>query len=578
MPGASADACAESQNRTGDTAIFSRVLYQLSYLGPIDILPAGGITVKPSGFSGGPWPWECLKHARAEPGECRGLRNAQSPACAESLPAGVLVTGRIGTGRMGRPGAVGLTGKAGTRGAGEIQGGSMTEEVLEQTLREAKDTRQVVIERGALSQTHAVLQRWFGDQAAFLVADANTLEAAGKAVEQDLTDHGRALAGWHVFSGKPRLHPNIEHVDELVHLMAPHQAVPLAIGSGVINDLTKLAAHRLGRPYAVVATAASMDGYTAFAAAITHQGVKKVDTCPAPRVLVADLDILAAAPAGMSASGYADLLGKYTAIADWQIAHDLGIESIEPVSWRLMRDGLPEWTSDPEGIGRSDPAALRRLVEGLVMAGLAMQISNSTRPASGSEHLFSHLWEMQGLQHQAEPVSHGFQVGLGTLAVTALLDWFRDREMTGIPVDRLVAAWPSRQVAESEVRASHPAGAQADQAADETLAKYLSAEELANRLRRVQACWPGLLAALTAWCLPATEIRRRLAAAGCPTTPEAISLTRQRLREAYTLARQVRKRYTVLDLAIETGTMQPALHDLFGSTGFWGSGLPATHA
>jgi hypothetical protein len=72
MPGASADACAESQNRTGDTAIFSRVLYQLSYLGPIDILPAGGITVKPSGFSGGSWPWECLKHARADPGECRG--------------------------------------------------------------------------------------------------------------------------------------------------------------------------------------------------------------------------------------------------------------------------------------------------------------------------------------------------------------------------------------------------------------------------------------------------------------------------------------------------------------------------
>ncbi len=100
----------------------------------------------------------------------------------------------------------------------------------------------------------------------------------------------------------------------------------------------------------------------------------------------------------MAASGYGDLLGKVIAGADWMIAGALGIETIEPTAWEHSQYGLRDWTADPEALRRREPGAFSLLIEGLLMAGLSMQAARSSRPASGSEHLFSHLWEMEGVK------------------------------------------------------------------------------------------------------------------------------------------------------------------------------------
>jgi glycerol-1-phosphate dehydrogenase [NAD(P)+] len=441
---------------------------------------------------------------------------------------------------------------------------------LAAALELAKDTREVMIAPGALEQLNAMLKRNFGDSPVFLVADENTFAAAGEATVSLLASQGRPLAGQYIFPGQPRLHPDIDHVRRLVELQAPMPSIPLAVGSGVINDLTKLSAHRIGRPYACVATAASMDGYTAFAAAITHDGVKKVDPCPAPRAVLADTDVLAAAPDGMSASGFADLLGKYTAISDWMIADALGIEALEPISSGWMRQGLPEWARRADGIATRDAEAVRDLAEGLMVAGLAMQISSSTRAASGSEHLFSHLWEMQGLSHEGESVSHGFQVGMGTLASSSLLHWLLARGLEDAPID--VQVWPGDTQLEADIRRMHRDPAQADQAVKESLAKHPSQDQLFERLLRAQRVWPDLRHDLLDWCPPPEILQGWLAAAGCPTRPEQIGLTLARLRDSFALARQVRTRYTVLDLAVETGLLGPALESLFSDQGYWRDG------
>lgn len=445
----------------------------------------------------------------------------------------------------------------------------MSQEALTQALAQAKDTREVVIDSGALHQTDAVLARCFGEQAVGLVADDNTYAAAGEVLSQHFAAAGRRVLVRHIFPGTPRLHPDIEHVEQLTEILGAHDAIPLAVGSGVINDLTKLAAHRLGRPYAVVGTAASMDGYAAFASAITHNGVKKVDPCPAPRALIADLDVMAAAPPGMSAAGYGDLLGKYTALADWRIAHDLGIEPIEPISWGLMEQGLGPWTANPAGVRARHPAALRDLIEGLVIAGLAMQISSSTRAASGSEHLFSHLWEMQGLTHAGEGVPHGIQVGVGALASSSLLHWLLERGLDDLPID--LQAWPTPERFEVEIRRAHLDPAQADQAVRESLAKHPTQQQLKDRQTRAREVWPQLRLFLQGWCPAPDTLRGQLAAAGCPTSPGQIGLTPARLRDSFALARQIRARYTVLDLAVETGLLEPAIQSLFSPQGFWGS-------
>src|SRR5205823_3799546 len=153
----------------------------------------------------------------------------------------------------------------------------------------------------------------------------------------------------------PDLHAEHRFVAELETALQKHSAIPIAVGSGTINDLTKLAAHRADRSYISVATAASMDGYTAFGASITFQGSKQTFLCPAPVAVVADLDVICGAPGEMNAWGYADLLAKVTAGADWIVADALGIEPIDAKAWSIVQSRLREMIADASGVRASDP-------------------------------------------------------------------------------------------------------------------------------------------------------------------------------------------------------------------------------
>jgi glycerol-1-phosphate dehydrogenase [NAD(P)+] len=444
----------------------------------------------------------------------------------------------------------------------------MTSERIAAALAEARDTREVRIGEGAIAHLPAVLREHFGPAPVLLVADENTHAAAGGRV-------AGALQGWPmlaplVFPGRPMLHPDIECVDDVAARLVGTDAIPVAVGSGTVNDLTKLAAHRCGRPYLVVATAASMDGYTAFAAAITHQGVKRIDPCPAPRALIADLDVLRQAPPSMTSAGYGDLLAKVVAGADWTLAEALEVERMDHAAWALIGPYLRHWTRSPDRLTTGQPEAFGGLIEGLVLAGMAMQAAQSSRPASGSEHLFSHVWEMQGLTLGGAPVWHGFKVGLGTLAAAALYDWMLDQDFSTLDVERQAASWPSAEAVAIEVRAAHSDPVQAQSAVQASLAKYPDPALLVERLRRLRQVWPDLRRDLRAQVMPAEEIRSLLAGAGCPTSPEGVGTSYADLRRCYSLARQIRSRYTILDLAFEAGVLDSALQALFAPGGFWG--------
>jgi glycerol-1-phosphate dehydrogenase [NAD(P)+] len=199
-----------------------------------------------------------------------------------------------------------------------------------------------------------------------------------------------------------------------------------------------------------------------------------------------------------------------------------------------------------------------------------MQAASSSRPASGAEHQFSHLWEMEGLGHDWDPpLSHGFKVGLGSIAVAALYERVMARDLSRLDVGALSAAWPSREDVEAAVRATHTTPGLDEAAVAESLAKYIDAAELGKRLELLAERWPALRERLAAQLLPAAELRAMLAAAGCPTTPEDIQLERQALRATYRRARMIRRRYTVLDLATEAGILDACVDELFAPGGFW---------
>ncbi|MDB6136217.1 MAG: Glycerol-phosphate dehydrogenase [Verrucomicrobiales bacterium] len=246
-----------------------------------------------------------------------------------------------------------------------------------QALEAARETQVLEIGSGILSQVPEIFRGQFGNRPAVMVTDPNTFSAAGSLIRQAFADAGHLMREPFLFHD-PDLYAERRFVDELRTALAGHDAVPVAVGAGTLNDLTKLASHEAGHPYLCVATAAFMDGYTAYGASITHRGSKQTFDCSAPVAVVADLAVIAAAPPAMNAWGYADLLAKVTAGADWIVADFLGMEPIEPLSWTSCRA-----VGDPDGIRRADPDAIARLVEGLMLGGFAMQAKGMKLEHSG---------------------------------------------------------------------------------------------------------------------------------------------------------------------------------------------------
>jgi glycerol-1-phosphate dehydrogenase [NAD(P)+] len=440
---------------------------------------------------------------------------------------------------------------------------------LPEALASARETRALLVGPGVLRETAAVFAREFPGARAVIVADENTDAFAGGPVAAALAAAGIPTVAPFIYRD-PALYAEFRFVTELETSLRGHDAIPVAIGSGTINDLAKLAAHRAGRPaYMCVATAASMDGYTAFGASITHEGAKQTFNCPAPRAVVADIDIIRRAPPAMTAAGYADLLAKVTAGADWILADALGAEPIDPRAWAIVQGGLRDALADPAGARAGEAAAITPLVEGLMLGGFAMQWSKSSRPASGAEHQFSHLWDMEHHTHNGVAPSHGFKVGLATLAVTAFYEQLLTMRFDQLDVAGCIAAWPTAADAEARARKLFAGEEFVPTAVAETAAKQVTPAALEQQLQQLRAIWPELRTRLTAQLIPAADVKRRLQAVGAPTEPEEIGLTRDRVRRSFLRAQHIRRRFTVLDLAVRTGTLERALEGMFGPGGTW---------
>jgi len=445
----------------------------------------------------------------------------------------------------------------------------VNEELVNGALRDATDTRTVRIGEGALGSVAEVFEENFGDAKAIVVTDENMWAAAGEEVQKNLDAAGRETVEPYVFPGKPTLYAKYENIEILRNALREHDAIPVAVASGSLNDIAKRAAYELDRPYMNVSTAASMDGYTAFGASIEKDGAKQTLECPAPRAVVGDVGVLVNAPARMTASGYADLLGKVTSGADWILADALGVEPIDETGWTLVQDHLRGWIAKPAELREGDAEAMDGLIEGLIMSGLAMQAYQSSRTASGAEHQFSHLWEGEGLgRNDDPPLSHGFKVGVGSIAIAALYERILERDLANLDVETVKRDWPTPEEVEQKVRVAHNPPLE-DPAVKQSLAKYVGADALGERLEKLKELWPELSGKLREQLMPAGELRDMLEAAGCPTSPEEIGLSVEDFKATYRRAQMIRSRYTVLDVANEAGILDECVDELFAPGGFF---------
>ena len=440
---------------------------------------------------------------------------------------------------------------------------------VENALKRTTDTKDLFIGRGVVTRTAEMFMKLFPQKTAVIVADVNTWEVAGKDVHASLNEAGVSQARPYVFEDE-ELYAEWKYVEKLQEYLASVDAVAIAVGSGVINDLTKYVSHVLGRRYMCVGTAASMDGYTAFGASITKDGNKQTFQCPAPYGFVMDSIIAAAAPKELAASGYADLIAKIPAGADWMLADLVGNDSIDEFSWELVQGGLRESLADPAAVHAGDIEKTEALSEGLLMSGFAMQAIQSSRPASGTEHQFSHCWDMENLCHEGKHVSHGFKVGIGTLASTAVVEFLLTKDLEALDVEKCVSEWKSWSEMEEEINnvfSGKPA--LLSRGLNEARAKYVDKEGLRKQLGLIRDSWAEMKVKIKNQIIPFEEVRENLRLIGAPYEPEHIGVSRERMRTTFSYIPDMRSRFTALDVVYRCGMMDELLDKLFGKGGVW---------
>ncbi len=440
---------------------------------------------------------------------------------------------------------------------------------LRDAVAAAATTRDVTIGADCLGVVPAVLARTAPAKRYVIVADDNTWKAAGARVSFVLASARVPIAPPILLGGAPRVKASAEASRDLAGRLREDGLLPVAVGSGVINDLVKHAAEVAGTPYVCVPTAASMDGYAASGAALRDGGFKRTLACAAPVAIVADLDVVARAPAIMGAWGYGDLVGKLVAGIDWIVADALEEETLDPGPFAMVQDNLAAWLGNPAGVRQGERAAIDGLLRGLIMSGLAMQAHGNSRPASGSDHQFAHLWEMEEIKVDGQPVSHGACVGVGCLSMLAAYEWLQRQDVAAVDVARRAAEAPTPEMLQAEVARSFPLSFMAANAAVETAVKATPPARLEARLHKLQDRWPEILAQLGKRLPSAATVRGWLQQVGGPASAADLGIPEAKHAHDYARARMIRRRFTGLDVLHDLGWLDVAVGELFAPKGFW---------
>jgi glycerol-1-phosphate dehydrogenase [NAD(P)+] len=421
------------------------------------------------------------------------------------------------------------------------------------------DTKISLVEKGCVNRIGELFTEAFNHSSVLLVSDGNTLSVGGFAVVRSLEQHKISVRQC-CFPADPPVYADEFSLAKVKESLGKDNSIIVVLGSGSLNDIAKRVSFELGRPYMVIATAPSVDGYTSYGAAVSIKGFKQTLPCSAPYAVIADTDVLCSSPMPMIASGFGDCMAKFTAGADWIIADLLGMQPIRKDVWDMVQKPLRQVYSCCQDIGFRDPVAIGVLFDALSASGFAMQIMHDSRPASGSEHLISHIWEMEHLQKDGLAVSHGFKVAVGTLAISYLYEKLQTMDFSAI-LEKKGETWAER---EEHMRKVFPDERVFAQALPIAKAKFLEGKALMERKKAILHSLETIRIQCAAQLPGYENLSLAMQTVSCPTRVSDINATKADLVRALIGAQMIRNRYTILDLFYEAGILDEALSTLGG--------------
>jgi len=401
----------------------------------------------------------------------------------------------------------------------------------------------------ALMELPEFLNRHIQERTAVLISDIRTYEIAGRQVKEILKN-----AGWSIRTiklpdgekGSPVCDDKTFH--NLSAQIRNSPGVCIAVGSGVINDLAKWVSFELSAPYVVIATAASMNGFTAANVAPVINGIKSLVLAHAPIGVFAQPSIIANAPYRLTAAGLGDVLAKSVCVVDWKLKEFLMDEPFCSFCAEIINEIEPLYFDHPERVLERSTDGIQAIFNALIYSGLAMTMIGSSAPASGGEHLFSHTLDMMSLVDGIPNDLHGRQVGLGTIFAAALYERLQKMshpDFTEMPSSIDHRFW----------------GKLAEPVETQYRNKLNNISKIKNRLAASNA-WDHIRRKLLVKAKSPVRIAECLRKAGAARYLKDIDCGRERARQAVLHLHEIRNRFTVVDLAWMAGILPHAADEM----------------
>ena len=412
------------------------------------------------------------------------------------------------------------------------------------------NVEKVVIEHGVIEKGLIDFLKKNGYNKITLVCDKNGYGVAGENAENALKKGGFTV-NTHVYCDE-YLVPDERAVGNLVMGATADCDIFLAVGSGTVNDLTRFVSAIKGLPFATVGIAPSMDGYVSPSSALIYNGFKLTFETHAPKAVFFDPQILANAPREMIGAGVGDLLGKISCLTDWKLSETVTGEQRCGFISGIVEKAIEKTFAAKDGITAQRDDAVATLLEALLLSGICMDYAGNSRPASGCEHHMSHFLEMRYIIENRAPVLHGVKVGICTVISLKAYEYVAKLE----PDFRAVAKKKRTPYSEWEKAIKKAFRSAAGEIIDlEKISGKNDINGINARLAVIENKW-GEIKALAKKAGKPNEVKEFLSDINAPVFPEEIGVDREMLKETILYAKEIRNRYTVLQLLYDLGELE----------------------
>lgn len=386
-----------------------------------------------------------------------------------------------------------------------------------------------------------------GYKKVFLIADKNTWKAAGQYAAEELN---KAEVYFETLVlDYDELVPDENVINQIEEAFSNEIDLLLAVGSGTINDLAKYVSFTKNVDYIIFASAPSMDGFLSVGAALMLNHVKTTINTKGPVAVIGDIEILSAAPMNMITAGLGDTLGKYTCLLDWKLANIINGEYYCDEVVNMVCKALETVMEQKDKIEERNPDAIKAVMDALVLTGMAMSFVGNSRPASGCEHHLSHYWEMKFIMEGKKPILHGTKVGVGMIVALKLYHMITEEE---IDFDAAMERIHDKEAWIKKINACYDDAAEGIINLEEKCQKN-DTEARNKRILKIRNQWTEICRIIKE-SLPDTELMEKLMKSlHAPIRPEEIGISFSLVEEGIQIAKEVRDRYTLLQLLWDLG-------------------------